>query len=145
MRNLNYYSGRLATGADTNVLNNLVIASLYGVLAQTGVENMPTFYDKLDKVFNENMVGYWGHMNLQNSTTLGNDVSLNGFLVLLMLTCICGLSIRGSTAPSNVVIENYRIQDSLGTNMPNTWLCVNIGAVGNAETFLHVSNQLPYS
>jgi len=145
MRNLNYYSGRLATGADTNVLNNLVIASLYGVLAQTGVENMPTFYDKLDKIFNENMVGYWGHMNLQNSTTLGNDVSLNGFLVLLMLTCICGLSIRGSTAPSNVVIENYRIQDSLGTNMPNTWLCVNIGAVGNAETFLHVSNQLPYT
>lgn len=144
LRNLNFYSTRIDTQYQTNVLNNLIIASLYGVLSQTSTEEMPTFYDKLDKIFDENIVGYWGHMNIKNSTTLGNDVSLNGFMVFLILTCICGLKIRGSTAPSNVVIENYRIQDSLGTYMPSTWSYINIGAIGNDETFIHVSNQLPY-
>lgn len=144
LRNLNYYSTRITSGYDTNVLNNLIITALYGVLAQTSTGEITTFYDKIDKIFDENMVGYWGHMNLKNSTTMGNDVSLNGFLVLIILSCICGLRIRGSTAPSNVVIENYRIQDSLGTYMPNTWSYIDVAAVGNAETFLHVSNQLPY-
>lgn len=145
LRNINYYSDKIKAGYDTNVLNNMIQTSLYGVLAQTSISYMSSFYNKLDKIFTDNVRGYWGHLNLKNDTRLGNDVSLNGFFVLIILNCICGLEIRGSTAPSNVIIEAFRIQDKLGVYMPNTWLCINIPAVGNDGVFLNVNNQLPYT
>lgn len=144
LRNINYYSTRLEGKFETNPLNNLIRAAIHGVLAQTSTSEMNTFYTKLEKVFDDNMKGYWGIMNLHNMESSGNDVGLNAFLVLIILTCICGLNIRGSTAPSNVKLEAFRIQDALGTYMPNTWAYVNIGAVGNEGVFVNVSNQLPY-
>lgn len=143
-RNLQYYSTRVKSGFGTHVLNRLITASLTGSLSQTVTSNMPAFYTEFLNIIKENTVGYWGFMNLQNIEAAGNDISLNAFVVLLILTSICGLSIRGSTAPSNVVVETYKIEDSLGTYMPNTWSSVRIGSIGNDETFLEVANQLPY-
>lgn len=144
-RNLTYYATRIAAGYETNPLNNIIVASLFAVLVQTDTAQMATFYEKLDKILDENVVGTWGHMNVNNDATAGNDISLNAAFVLMILTCLCGLSIRGSTAPSNVVTEQFRIQDTLGTYMPNTWYAVNIGGVGVAEKFTSVGNQTPYS
>jgi trehalose/maltose hydrolase-like predicted phosphorylase len=144
LRNINYYSSRLDNRFEMNPLNNLIRAAIHGVLAQTSTSEMNNFYDKLDKVFDENMKGYWGIINLHNMESSGIDIGLNAFLVFIILTCICGLNIRGSTSPSNVKLEAFRIQDALGTYMPSTWAYINIGAIGNEGVFVNVSNQLSY-
>lgn len=144
-RNLSYYSSRIKSGFENHVLNRLITTALYGSLSQTVTSNMPSFYTNFLNIIEQNTSGYWGFMNMQNIESAGNDISLNAFVVLIILTSICGLSIRGSTAPSNVVVETYKIEDSLGTYMPKTWLSVRIGSIGIDETFAEVANQLPYT
>ena len=144
-RNLDYYSTRMKPAYQENVLNRLIRTALIGTLAQTNVQEMPLFYSKLLEIMDENFVGTWGLMNISNNPVIGNDISLNSFIVLIMITCLCRLNIRGSTAPSNIVVETYKIEDSLGTNMPNTWSSIRIGSVGPMEVFTEVANQVPYS
>lgn len=144
-RNLDFYADKVQEGFRAHPVNNLLLASLYAVVAQTDPIQMNTFYDKLDKILEENLTGFWGYMNLANDPKVGNDVSLNAAFVLLMVTCLCGLMIRGSTAPSNVITEQFRIQDALGTFMPNTWNTVNISGIGRDEKFVSVGNQTPYA
>lgn len=143
-KNINYYSNKLSPSNANNVLNNLIFASLYGVLAQTDHSKMTLFSTYFDNIIRDNMVGNWGYMNIKNDVSLGNDVTLNAFIILMILTCICGLSIRGSTAPSNVVLEYYKIQDALGTYMPSTWSYVNIVNLGKERRYVNVCNQLSY-
>lgn len=143
-RNLEFYSTRIQTDYINNPLNNLIITSLYAVTSQTDTTKMSNFYDQLDNILNENRVGLWGYMNLKNDPKIGNDVSLSAFFVLLLVTCIGGLSIRGSTAPSNVITEQFRIQDTLGAYMPSTWYTLNISGWGRDEKFVTVGNQTPY-
>jgi trehalose/maltose hydrolase-like predicted phosphorylase len=143
-RNINYYSTKLDSAFEQHILNNMIYTGIYGVLAQTDNSKMVDFISYLDKVINENMIGVWGFMNNNNDVTMGNDVTMNAFLILIMLTCVCGLSIRGSTAPSNIVLEYFKIQDSLWTYMPKTWASINIGAIGKEERFVNISNKLPY-
>jgi len=144
-RHLDYYSTRMKPAYQENVLNRLIRTALLGTLAQTNVQEMPLFYSKLLEIMDENFVGTWGLMNISNNPAIGNDISLNSFIVLIMITCLCRLNIRGSTAPSNIVVETYKIEDSLGTNMPNTWSSIRIGSVGPMEVFTEVANQVPYS
>lgn len=142
--NLTYYASRVNPAYEDSPLNNMIRAGVLSVLAQSVTGRMGDFYDALDNIYNENMKGYWGIMNAQNLEAMGNDVSLNGLLVLIILICVCGLKIRGSTAPSNVTTENYRITSELFTYMPNTWRYVNVGAVGNEGVFVNISNNLAY-
>ena len=106
LRNINYYSDKIKTGYDTNVLNNMIQASLYGVLAQTSISYMSSFYDKLDKIFTDNIKGYWAHLNLKNDLRLGNDVSLNGSL-------LCELINRSNNNPDIIkkFIEENKLFD----------------------------------
>lgn len=143
-RNINYYATVLSEKYSTHVLNNLIFTAIYGVLAQTNPSKIVDFMTYFTKVMQENQCGYWGVMNLQNDPSQGNDISLNAFVILIMLTCICGLDIRGSTAPSNVFLETYGIKDYMGTFMPRTWGYVNIGSVGKEERYINVTNQLAY-
>lgn len=144
-RNLNYYSTRVKPEYANHVVNRLIRAGLLGTLAQTDTTRMGEFYTGFLEILDTNFVGPWGVMNTSNKPELGNDISLNAFVILIVIVCLCGLNIRGSTAPSNVVVETYRIDTVLGTFMPNTWASVRLGAIGPNETFLEVANQLPYN
>ena len=142
--NMDYYSSRIKSGFEQNVFNNIMYASISATLAQIDIEtnhNMTTFEQYLNNVFTQNFNGYWGFMNINNDPYIGNDISMNAAIVLVILTCICGLNIRGSTAPSNVITEYYRIQDSLGTYMPSTWLNIIISGLGSDSKFISVANM----
>jgi trehalose/maltose hydrolase-like predicted phosphorylase len=143
-RNLDYYSTRVKPSFEASSLNKLIKAALYGSLGQTLTSEMPNFYDIFMDIISNNTSGYWGFMNVQNVENAGIDISLNAFVILIVITCLCGLNIRGSTAPSNVVVETYRVEESLGTYMPDTWNNIRIGSVGINETFINVINKLSY-
>jgi hypothetical protein len=143
-RNINFYSTRIDSNFDSNVLNNMLLMASYGVLSQTDTDNMLNFVTYMTKLFDENVLGYWGVMNTANNPKQGNDVSLSAMYIFIILTCICGLKIRGSTAPSNTKLEEYGIVESLWKYMPSTWASIKVGSVGVNKNFIQVSNQLPY-
>ncbi len=144
LKNLDYYFTRVQNEYENNPLNNIIRASLFAVVSQTDNLELTEFEFYLNKIFNENFRGYWGYLNINNDPSIGNDVSLNASFILLMLTCIGGLSIRGSTAPSNLITEAFRIQDTLSAFMPKTWFSLNLSGIGRDELFVNVSNQSIY-
>lgn len=145
VRNLNYYNNRVKPAYTGNILNKLINTALYATVSQTSIDSMSTFYTMFNQILDSCFVGPWGVMNSTYNPEFGNDISLNAFVVMILLVCLCGLNIRGSTAPSNVVVETYKIETSLGTNMPRTWSSIRIGSIGPTESFLEVANQLSYN
>ena len=138
-KNLLYYIPRLLPAFESHPLNNLFILGSYGFLSQSSTSYISTFSTYVTKVLNENVVGLWGYMNSKNDEKQGNDVTLNALFLLIIMTCICGVRIKGSTNPSNVQIESYGLEVSSqgqGVYMPSTWRSVRLlMTTGFAEVY----------
>lgn len=145
LKNIDYYSTKILPNFQNNSINNLITTALYALVSQNDNSYVDNFYDQFDNIIDTNMLGSWGNLNIYGDEKLGNDVSLNAFIILIIITCIGGLTIKGSTAPSNIITENYRIQDIIAAYMPNTWNSIYITGIGKDGLFSNVANQLTYS
>jgi len=123
-KNLLYYLPRIKSGFATHPLNNMFIMGAYGMLSQTNTTYVANLQTYISNIINTNAVGVWGFMNSKNDAALGNDSTLNALFIMLIMTCICGVRIKGSTNPSNVQVESYGLEvgsQAQGVNMPSTW------------------------
>lgn len=123
-KNISYYIPRIKSEYSNHPLNNLFLFGSYGMLSQTNTAYVANVQAYISNILNNNVVGVWGFMNGKNDATLGNDSTLNALFILFILTCICGVRIKGSTNPSNVQVESYGLEvgsQARGVNMPTTW------------------------
>lgn len=127
LRNINYFIPRIQTSEEQHPLNNLIVMGLYGRISQTYSTYVSSFSEYMDRLFRNNIIGEWGVMNTKNDVLKGNDITLNALFVLIILTCICQIKIKGSINPSNTLIESYGLnlaELSSGVYMPYPWASV---------------------
>lgn len=131
LRNIIYYVPRIDIHHQQHPVNNLISLGIYGRISQTFQAQLSMFSEYINRIFTNNVVGEWGVMNVNNNVVLGNDVSLNALFVLMILTCVCQIKVKGSTNPSNTLIESYGLnlaELSSGVYMPYSWASVTLRA-----------------
>lgn len=146
LRNLNYYKDAMSTAFQSNPINNIIFASLYGLISQSDTSYLNTFYSKIDDVINTSgQKDYWGNFVIDPAN--GVDISLNGFFILMFLTVTGGLKIKGGITEGRFYYDAYGLCGNCGPyniNMPSTWKNIVFSAVGNNEELYNVINNIYY-
>jgi hypothetical protein len=144
LTNLEYYISRISNKYLSDPLNNMIISMLYGVVMQTDITKVSTFYTSLVKVFQENIREVWGHFNRVDAQQ-GNDITLNALFVMMFLNGIGGLRIEGGVTESKFYYEEFGIKGKYFANMPNTWKNIRLKGIGASQELYNVVNTQTYS
>jgi hypothetical protein len=141
LRNINYYLNTMNTKFQNNPFNLITIASLYGLVSQSDVSYLNTFYNKIDDIIDQcGRKDFWGNLVIDPAN--GVDISIDGYFVLMFLNIVGGLRIRGGITEGKFYYEPYGIQGPYTINMPNTWKNVVYSAVGNNQEMYNVINNV---
>ena len=141
LRNLLFYINSISSDFQSNPINLMIIASLYGLISQSDTSYLSTFYDSIDAVITAvGQKDYWG--NFMINTANGVDLTLNGFFVFMFLNVIGGLKIKGGITEGKFYYEAYGVQGPYTINMPNTWRSIIFSAIGNNEELYNVINNI---
>ena len=141
--NVNYYISKITEAFQTDPINNLIIANLYASIIQSDITQISNFYSALFKTLNENVRDIWGVFN-RVSETQGNDVTLNALFIMLFLTGIGGLQIKGGVTESKFYYEEFGIKGRYFANMPNTWKNIRLKGIGISQELFNVVNMRSY-
>lgn len=141
--NIDYYMNAITTKFQTDPINNLIIANLFASVIQNDISQIGAFYTALFKTLNENTREIWGYFN-RVSESQGNDVTLNALFIMLFLTGIGGLQIKGGVTESKFYYEEFGIKGSYFANMPNTWKNIRLKGVGVGQELFNVVNMRSY-
>ena len=137
LRNLNYY----INSTDSNPINLLIIACMYGLVSQSDLSYLPAFYTAIDNVINAaGAQDFWG--NLVMNPTNGVDLTLNGFFVFLFINIAGGLKIKGGITEGKFYYDAYALTGPYNINMPATWKSLVFSGVGNNEELYNVVNNV---
>lgn len=141
LRNIDYYSGKINTTFQSNPYNLVTLASLYGLVSQSDVTYLNTFYNKIDDIIDQcGRKDFWGNLVLDPAN--GVDISVDGFFVMMFLNIVGGLRVKGGITEGKFYYEPYGIQGPYSINMPNTWKNVVYSAVGNNQELYNVINNV---
>jgi protein-glucosylgalactosylhydroxylysine glucosidase len=143
LTNVQYYKDRLSTSFEKDPMNNLILANLYASVIQSDVTQIDNFYLALLKSLNENARDIWGFFN-RISETQGNDVSLNALFIMMFLTGIGGLQIKGGVSEAKFYYEEFKVQGRYYANMPNTWKNIRLKGIGISQELFNVVNMRSY-
>jgi trehalose/maltose hydrolase-like predicted phosphorylase len=143
LTNLEYYIQRITSKYDSDPLNNMIVSLLYSSVMQTDISKITTYYDRLVKIFEENIREIWGHFNRVNGEQ-GNDVTLNALFIMMFLNGIGGLRIEGGVTESKFYYEEFGIKGKYFANMPNTWKNIRFKGIGVAQELYNVVNTQTY-
>ncbi len=141
--NIDYFISRITSGFQTDPINNLLLANLYASVIQSDVTHINDFYTMLFKALNENVRDIWGYFNRVNEAQ-GNDVTLNALFLMLFLTGIGGLQIKGGVTESKFYYEEFGIKGRYFANMPNTWKNIRLKGIGTSQELFNVVNMRSY-
>jgi hypothetical protein len=140
-RNLTYYENTASDEYTQHPLNNMLKASMYGVISQSDTTYLSGFYDKLDHVIDQNALKtFWGHIS--EDVSHGVDVTLNGFFLFIFLNIVGGMRIRGGITEGKFYYEPYSLYGPSFVNMPDTWKSIVYSAVGNDQELYNVVNNV---
>lgn len=140
-RNLTYYENTASDEYTQHPLNNMLKASMYGVISQSDTTYLSGFYDKLDHVIDQNALKtFWGHIS--EDVSHGVDVTLNGLFLFIFLNIVGGMRIRGGITEGKFYYEPYSLYGPSFVNMPDTWKNIVYSAVGNDQELYNVVNNV---
>lgn len=140
--NINYYAEQITPTYQNDTLNNLIIASLLASSSQNNASKLSDFYTKLNEMLDTNATELWGYFGRLNNKT--NDVSLSAFFVMMFLTNIGGLSIKGGVTESKFYYEEFGIRGSYNGNMPSIWKNIKLKGIGTDMELFNVVNNIYY-
>jgi trehalose/maltose hydrolase-like predicted phosphorylase len=155
--NLDAYSQRLSSTTENNSFNKLMLATLYGRIAQLeNVINSVDYRANAIDLFRTEMLSFFDNSTLNpwktfyNSqyTKIYNDIGVSSMFILSLLTTIIGLKITGSIDDAKNYLEDLGITSTTANIMPRTWKSIEVYGVGLApDNTLHycVLNQLLYT
>lgn len=142
--NLTYYSSRINSQYANNPLNNMILAWLNGSLINSDASSPASFNTAVLKVINENVQGLWGVLNMDNSDTQFQDISLGAMFALMLLTTV------GTVRMTGVVTETKFYTSAMGffvdntSSMPSTWKNMKLTGLGLNGTTYNVLNKIYY-
>jgi len=142
---LNFYKTKIDSRYLSNPLNNMLLSWINASLTNT-ITNDYTIntYDCLCKIIDENVVGLWGNMNMQNDATGYNDLSLSAMFLLMIITTLGTIRITGSVSETRFYNESMGIKLENTCSMPKTFKNVRLTGISGVDTY-NVLNKVFYS
>lgn len=143
--NLMFYQNTVQPGYTTNPLNNLILAWMNASLTNSGATYPALFNTALLNVINDNAVGLWGDLNMDNDANGYHDNSLGSMVALMLMTTLGTLRITGIVTETRFYAEAMGFFVDNTSSMPTTWKSMRLTGVGACGDTYNVLNMNYYS
>lgn len=142
-KNMDFYQNKVDIQYTGNAINTFLYASLYAYISQNDESYLNTFYSALEQLFTTNTKGVWHYFNqgVEDSKLLfGNDISLDAFYLLIIMSCVCGIEIKGGYFPDRTTYTPLSFLCDLSAKMPSTWRDIQFYGLGKSSRPYPVTN-----
>jgi protein-glucosylgalactosylhydroxylysine glucosidase len=139
-KNLNYYSSRIEETFADHPINKFLQSALYAYVGQSDEAFLPTFYDAIQDSVATTGKGPWQFLTSGTQDTRNKfavDVSVDAMLLLVVLSSVCGVQIRGGYNPNRTLYLPLNFLCDLSSKMPPSWLDIQLNGLGiNSRPFI---------
>jgi protein-glucosylgalactosylhydroxylysine glucosidase len=142
--NLNFYKDKISQEYENNPLNNLMLAWMNAELTNHRSSYPVSFYNALLKTLDENVVGLWGNLNMDNKDNAFNDNSLSSMFILMLLTTVSTVRLTGIVTETRFYTEAMGFKVDNTSSMPRTWKNIKITGIGSGRDTYNITNQVYY-
>lgn len=139
-KNLAYYSSRIDSKYANHPFNTFLTSALYAYVGQSDETYLDDFADDLEAAILTSSKGPWQVLSTGSQDSKGKyavDVSIDAFLILIILSSVCGVKVRGGYNPNRTLYLPLNFLCDLSSKMPPPWLDVQLNGLGvNSRPFI---------
>lgn len=147
---------RLDSNQQDNSYNRLILASLFGRLAQLEVSTLlqisaiETFSSNIESLFTNATLLPWKTFYNSNYKKSYNDINVSSMFLLSILSPLAALTVRGSVDSNRTYSPEFGISSEPSNVFPKTWKALELYGIGLANKTLGddlhycITNQILY-
>jgi hypothetical protein len=146
--NVAFYTGVVDPATQNNVVNQLLIGTVWGAIAQKELllQDRITASDNVNAALtnvemNSTMLPWDTFFNSMQQTPF-NDIGVSAMFIFSLLTGLGGLRVSGGVTNARFYYEQLGIIATNANIMPATWETMTITGVGTNQSTVTLTNQL---
>lgn len=150
IRNLDFYEPKKSS---THPFNDGLLSTLHGIVTQSVTSDALTttylnkFITNFQSFTDANTAGVWGNFksptpSVQNQGL--NDINMNALYLLMVLTGVCGVDIKGGVSETKYYYEAMEVQHYVSAKMPSTWALIQARGLAGKNLSFNVVNSITY-